>query len=173
MRNGASKKIAYCGACVAVGGIGILISAFTPVQIVSLILVSLALYIAFCRCGLVYGIISTLATVAIAFAVAGLRITFIFTAILFAPYAIIAFCMRKLSYLKAWQAVIRLVVTALIFTGAFFAIVGLFDVIAGTAQTTIIGKIGLIPTALIITVVCLPVDLFFFFGAERIIKMLK
>ncbi|MBR2988830.1 MAG: hypothetical protein IKC64_03805, partial [Clostridia bacterium] len=61
MAGGNSKKIAYAGACVAISQIGVLLSAFTPVQIVSLIIVSLAIYVAFRRCGVIYGIISAVA----------------------------------------------------------------------------------------------------------------
>ena len=173
MASGNSKKIAYCGACVAISQIGVLISAFTPMQIVPLILVSLALYVAFRRCGLVYGIISLVACIGLTFAISGLRLTFIFTALFFAPYALVAYATYKIGYQSVKCALVRIVVSGVTFLTSFLIIVLLFDVIAGTAISTIISKIGLIPTALVVMVVCLPVDLFFYYGAERVIKLLR
>lgn len=173
MASGNSKKIAYAGACVAISQIGVLLSAFTPAQIVPLIIVSLAVYVAFRRCGLLYGIISAVACVLLAFAITGLRLTFVFTAILFVPYAVVAYAMHKLPYQPLRYALIRLLIAGLTFLVAFLLIVLLFDVIAGTAITSIIEKIGLVPTALVVMVVCLPVDLFFYYGAERVIKLLR
>lgn len=173
MKERSSKKIAYCGACVAISQIGVLISAFTPVQIVPLILVSLALYVAFRRCGLVYGIISSIVCLGLTFAITGLRLSFVFVSLLFLPYAIVAYTMYRLSYFKPLHAVVRIAITAVIFAVAFLLIVNLFDLLTGTAIVTIINKIGLVPTTIVLVMACLPIDLFFSFGAEKIISMLK
>ncbi|MBR2988390.1 MAG: hypothetical protein IKC64_01550 [Clostridia bacterium] len=173
MAGGNSKKIAYAGACVAISQIGVLLSAFTPVQIVSLIIVSLAIYVAFRRCGVIYGIISAVACALLTFAITGVRITFIFTTVLFIPYAVIAYAMHKLPYQPIKFALLRLLIVGITFFSAFLLITLLFDVIAGTTMATIITKIGIVPTALVVMVVCLPVDLFFYYGAERVIKLLR
>lgn len=62
--------------CVALSAVVIAVSAFTPVQIVPLIFVSLCVYVAFRKTGIVYGILTALASVAISFGLGGLRTTF-------------------------------------------------------------------------------------------------
>ena len=99
--------------------------------------------------------------------------TFLFLCVAFVPYALVAFFMRKLSYRVVWQAIVRITVSAALFAGAFTAMAFLTDYVAGTSLMTIIEKVGVVWAILLVTLAALPVDLFFSFGAERIVKLLK
>jgi hypothetical protein len=172
-KDKSTKKIAYSAVLVAISVVVILISAFTPMQIVPLVFVSLAIYISFGRVGIGYGVITTVATVALAFFITGLGTTFFFLVILFVPYALLASAMQKLSYKVLWQAILRLAVTAITFCGAFFALTAMVDVVAGTSILAVIDKVGKILTALLVVVATLPVDFFFTYIANRIIRFMK
>ena len=168
-----TRKITYTAVCVAIAVISVLLSQFSPARIVPLILCSLAFYVAFARCGIVYGVISVIAGVAICFFISGINATFLFLCVVFAPYSILAFCMRKLSYKVTWQLVIRLVVSAVFFAVAFIVMMLLFDKIAGTSLSVLIDRIGKVWAGVLIVIAVLPVDLFFSYGAERVLKTLK
>ena len=172
-RDKSTKKIAYSAVLVAISVVVVLISAFTPMQIVPLVFVSLAIYIAFARLGIGYGIITAVATTALTFFIAGLNATFFCLVILFLPYALLASAMQKLSYKVLWQAIVRLVLTALLFGGAFFALTALVDIVAGTSILSVIEKIGKWITALLVVIATLPVDFFFTYIANRIIRFMK
>ena len=81
--------------------------------------------------------------------------------------------MRKLSYGVMWQAFVRLGVTIVFFAAAFTAMVFLTDFIAGTSLMSLLERVGKIWTVVIIIVVALPVDLFFSYAANRIVRLLK
>lgn len=169
----ATRRITYSAVCTAIAVAVILISRFSPMQIVPLIFASLAFYIAFLRCGAVYGIITSAVSILLGFFISGIGTTFLFLCIVFAPYALIAYFMRKLSYSVMWQAFVRLGVTIVFFAAAFTAIVFLTDFIAGTSLMSLIDRVGKIWTVVIVIVVALPVDLFFSSAANRIVRLLK
>ena len=172
-RRDATRRVTYSAVCTAIAVSVILISQFSPMRIVPLILASLAFYIAFVRCGVIYGAVTVAVSVIICFFVSGITTTFLFLCIVFAPYALIAFFMRKLSYRVMWQAVVRLAVTAAFFAVCFVVMVLLVDYIAGTSLMALIEKIGKVWAGVIIVVAALPVDFFFCYASDRIIKLLK
>lgn len=172
-RRDSTRRITYSAVCVALGVVAVLLSQFTSAQVVPLILVSLCVYIAFMRCGAVYGAITAAATVLVAFFVCGISLTFVFLCALFVPYAVAAFLMKRLTYAKTYQAIIRIIITAVLFCVSVILTVYLTDFVVGTRIGDLMDTIGKIPTALIITVVTLPVDPFFYFASSKILKLLK
>lgn len=172
-RRDATRRITYSAVCTAIAVTVILISHFSPMRIVPLILASLAFYIAFVRCGALYGIVTVAVSVLICFFVSGINTTFLFLCVVFAPYALIAFFMHKLSYKIMWQAIVRFAVTAVFFAACFAVMVVLIDYIVGTSLMTLIEKIGKVWAGVIIVVAALPVDFFFCYASDRIIKLLK
>lgn len=172
-RRERTRRITYSAVATAIAVVAVLLSNYTPMRIVPLIFASLAIYIACIRCGIVFGLITAAAAVLIAFALGGVGTTFLFLCVAFVPYALVAFFMRKLSYRVVWQAIVRIAVSAALFAGAFTAMAFLTDCVAGTSLMTIIEKVGMVWAILLVTLAALPVDLFFSFGAERIVKLLK
>lgn len=172
-RRERTRRITYSAVATAIAVVAVLLSNYTPMRIVPLIFASLAIYIACIRCGIVFGLITAVAAVLIAFALGGVGTTFLFLCVAFVPYALVAFFMRKLSYRVVWQAIVRIAVSAALFAGAFTAMALLTDYVAGTSLMTIIEKVGVVWAILLVTLAALPVDLFFSFGAERIVKLLK
>lgn len=172
-RKERTRRITYSAVATAIAVVAVLLSNYTPMRIVPLIFASLAIYIACIRCGIVFGIIAAVASVLIAFAVGGIAATFLFLCIAFVPYALVAYFMRGLSYRVTWQALVRIAVAAALFAAAFTAMAFLTDYVAGTSFMTVIEKVGKVWAILLVTLAALPVDLFFSFGAERIVKLLK
>ncbi len=173
MKSDLTKKIAYSAICTAISAVVVLITAFSPAKIVPLIFVSLCVYIAFKRCGIVYGILTAIATALISFALSGIQLSFVALVSLFIPYAIIAYAMQKLSYDKLLHAIIRLLITATLYAVAFIVIINLVDIIAGTTVMALVEKLGSVFVVIAMVVIALPVDFFFSYMSEKIIKLLK
>ena len=159
--------------CVALSAVAIALSAFTPAQIVPLIFVSLCVYVAFRKTGIVYGILTAIAAAAISFGFGGLRATFFFTIIFFIPYAVLCFLMQKLSYKVVWQAVIRILLTAALVAGAFFALLAIMNGVTGTTLERLVENAGVWLAVGAVTLATLPLDLFFSHVAEKIISKIK
>lgn len=168
-----TKRLACAAVCVALSAVVIAVSAFTPAQIVPLIFVSLCVYVAFRKTGVVYGILTALASAAISFGLGGLRTTFFFTIIFFIPYAVLCFAMQKLSYKIVWQAVVRIVLTAALVAGAFFALMAITDAVTGTTIMKLVERAGVWLAVGAVVLATLPLDLFFSHVAERVISKIK
>jgi hypothetical protein len=67
-----TKKITYSAVCVALSAVVVLLSHYTAL-IVPLVIASLCAYIAFSRCGWLYGVVMVVATTALAFFVCGIQ----------------------------------------------------------------------------------------------------
>ena len=172
MKNELTKKIAYSAICTAISVVAVLITVFSPAKIVPLIFVSLCVFVAFMRCGIVYGLLTALATGLICFAISGIQLSFIALVALFIPYAIIAYAINKLTYDKLSHAIIRLVITATLYAVAFIIMINLVDIIAGTAIMTLINKVGGVLVVIGMVIIALPLDFFFTYMANKILKLL-
>lgn len=113
------------------------------------------------------------ATVAFSFLMCNLSASFFFLVIIFVPYSLAAFFMRKLTYSKPIEAVIRLIVSLAVFVAAFTVLAFMLDFIAGTMITTIIERIGVVWAGVLICLVALPMDLLFSHFAAKVLKLLK
>ena len=94
-RRDATRRITYSAVCTAIAVTVILISHFSPMRIVPLILASLAFYIAFVRCGALYGIVTVAVSVLICFFVSGINTTFLFLCIWYNINRKRPLCLRK------------------------------------------------------------------------------
>lgn len=168
-----TRKITYSAVCVALAVVAILISQFSPARIVPLVVASLAVYIALVRCGLVYGLVTAVACVVIAFFLCGINVTFVFLCALFMPFSLLCYALRKLSYKVTWQAIVRILCNATLFCLSFLLIILLTDFIVGTSLSALVERVGVAWTVVLVTLITLPVDLFFLTASEKIIKLLK
>ncbi len=172
-RRERTRKITYSAVCTALAVVVTLIALFTPVNIVPLIGASFAVYVAFMRCGIGYGVITALVTAFLCFIIAGLNVTFIFLVIVFLPYALVVFLMRKLSYHVTWQAAVRIACSTLFFVITCTIIIGFTDFLTGTDIMAIADRVGKPVVIALIALITLPVDLFFTAFAQRVMRTLK
>lgn len=81
--------------------------------------------------------------------------------------------MQKLSYKVVWQAVIRILLTAALIAGAFFALLAITDAVAGTTIMKLVERAGTWLAAGAVVLATLPLDLFFSHVAEKVISKIK
>lgn len=120
-----AKRITTTAVCVALAVICIVLSAYLPLKITTLLVAAVCFFIAFCG-GFVYGLLAIAASLLIAFFAAGINTTFIFTALIFAPYSIFAFALKKLLYNSPKNIALRAALTAVLFNAAFALTVFVF-----------------------------------------------
>ncbi len=116
-----SRRIAYSATFTAISVAAILISRFVPITVTALLVCAVCYFLSFTVCGLGYGLLTIAASLLTAFLLGGISTVFIFDGLLFAPYSLIAYFMKKLPY-RGLYAAIRIAIV-LIFINAVFAII--------------------------------------------------
>jgi len=168
-----SRKVAYSATFTAVSALAILASRFLPIVATALLVCLVCYFLSFIICGFGYGLITIAASLLTAFFSGGFGTVFIFDLLLFAPYSIIAFFMRKLSYNGA-KAVIRVAITV-IFVNIVFAIIYFALASYISLDFTVFSKKlgGYAVLAVVLSVVAIITDYLFYQASEYFIKMLK
>jgi len=115
-----SRKIAYSATLTAISVIAVIVSRFLPITLSALLVCCACYFFAFFVCGFGYGILTIIASLLTAFFVSGVSTVLIFAGLVFAPYSIIAFFMKKVYYYKEGALIRGVVCTA--FANIVFAI---------------------------------------------------
>lgn len=167
-----TRKITYCAVCAAVAVIAVVICAYTPANIVPLALLSVAFYIAFCTIG-VWGLLSVAVTLIITFFMVGFRDSYVLALVLFTPYSVFAFLMRKIKYEGKKNCVIRAISAVMFFLTEAFVLLMLGGFLTGVDFMLVADKFGIWAVYVLFAVLSLPTDFFFVFAADRLLGALN
>lgn len=172
-----TRKVTYTAVGAAISAVCVFLTNFGWLKVSLLMAAALCYYIVFYKCGLWYGIADIAISLLIAFFAFGmtpLSSAFLLTALLFAPFALLAYLVRKLLYTRVPTALIRMAVMAgfanlslcaLWFTAKWVTTI---DIVA------IASRLGGYPVlALVFTLFVLSFDLLFNQLSIRIVKLLK
>lgn len=175
--NSPARKVAYSAAAAAIATLSAIAAVYLPLSIAPLVLSSFCFYIAFIKCGPVYGGVAVAATLLIAFfAGGGLNVTFVMLAVIFVPYSIAAFFMKKLSYRKPVQALLRVLITAAVINLTFMCVyfIVVYVAMGGIDVIGAMNKVGgYAVLALIATAIAVITDFLFTQLASLLMKYLK
>lgn len=172
-----TRKITYSAVGAAVSAVCVFLTNFGFLKVSLLMCAALCYYIVCIKCGIWYGLADVAVSLLITFFTGGVTVlssAFLLDVLVFAPYAIVAYLLRKLYYTK-WQ-------TALIRVGAMaaFANIALCAVWFCAKWVTTIDimaitdRLGGYPLlALVFTAFTLIFDLLFNQLAIRLCKLLK
>lgn len=108
-----SRKIAYSATFTAFSVIAVVISRFLPLTFFALIAPCVCCFLACIVCGLGYGFLTVIASLLTAFLLSGINTVFILDAILFLPYSLVAYFMRKIKYRGVGMAIRSVTVIAM------------------------------------------------------------
>lgn len=119
-----TRKVTYAAAATAIGTLCSVVAIYLPVKVMPLVATAFCFYFIFERCGWGYGILTQAAVLLATFLVGGVALsaTFVLLAIVFIPYAPIAYALRKLSYVKWQTALLRGAIVAIFVNLAFLAV---------------------------------------------------
>ena len=101
-----ARKIAYAATFTAVSVVAIVASRYLPVTLTALLACSVCYFLCLMRCGIGYGLLCITASLVVSFILGGVGTVFLLDAVLFAPYSLLAYLMKKLRY-SGKTAVIR------------------------------------------------------------------
>ena len=168
-----TRRITYTAVCAALGAMAVVICAYTPVNIVPLILYSAALYISLSLAG-AWGILCAAVALTIAFFVSGgFSDTFVLAAVLFTPYAFLAFLLRQLTYSGIKKAIARAAIMLAFFLLEAYAVLLLAEFLSGVDFTLIVNNIGVWALFVFFAAVSIPTDFFFVFATEKLLGVIN
>ena len=171
-----TKKITVSAVATALASVCIILTNFIPLRITLLMFAAGCFFVAFDKAGIVFGLITIAASILISFFTKPFSSAFFLTAIVFAPYSLVAYFMRKLYYTNLKGAAIRLAVSA-VFANVAFAAIWLLIKFVGIAidfsVADVIGKLGYFLVALILTVFFMLFDVVFNQVTLRLTKLIK
>lgn len=171
-----TRKVTYSAVGAAIAAVCLFLTNFGWLKVSLLMAAALCYYIVCCKCGLWYGIADVGISLLLVFFTGGvtpLSSAFLLTAIVFAPYALVSYFMRKLYYTKWQTALIRL---AIVTVFANLALIGVWFTAKWIAidVLSIAGKLGgYAVLAVVFTLFMLVFDLLFNQLSIRLIKLLK
>lgn len=172
-----TRKITYTAVGAALASVFVFLTNFGWLKVSFLMAASLVYFVICCKCGVWYGVADAALSLLLVFFTAGitpLSSAFLLTAFVFAPYAFIAYFMRKLGY-TAWRtACLRLGVVAAFANLAFLGVWLCAKWIATIDVAAIADKLGgyAVP-ALLFTAMALAFDFLFNQLSVRVLKLLK
>jgi len=116
-----ARKIAYAATFTAVSVVAIVASRYLPVTLTALLACSVCYFLCLMRCGIGYGLLCITASLVFSFILGGVGTVFLLDAVLFAPYSLLAYLMKKLRY-SGKTAVIRAGIIV-VFANIVFALI--------------------------------------------------
>lgn len=173
-----SRRVTYSAAAAAIGTLCSVVAIYLPVKVMPLVVTAFCFYLVFERCGISYGFITEAVTLLLTFFVSGVvvNVTFVMLALVFVPYAPLAYLIRRLRYDSVKTVLLRAAIVAVFVSLAFMCV---YFVVANVALEglDIIGMInkvgGYWVIALLLIPIAVSIDFLFTQMAVLIRKMLK
>ncbi|MCI8458936.1 MAG: hypothetical protein HFE46_04660 [Clostridia bacterium] len=172
-----TRKITYTAVGAAISAVFVCLTNFGWLKVSLLMAAALCYYIVCVKCGVLYGIADIAVSLLVAFFAFGvtpLSSAFLLTAFVFAPFAIVSYCIRKLYYTRVATAFLRVGIMAafanLSLCAVWFTAKWIFEGLV----TDMAAKVGgYAVLAMLFTLFMCVFDLLFNQLSIRIVKMLK
>ncbi len=152
-----SKKIALIATLAAVSLAVTVLAAFLPSKIAPLALAALCYLLAFSLVGWAGGVLCGGVVIVLTFVTTGLSSSFFLTVLLFFPYAIIAYLLRKVKYAKKTIA-IRILIVYVCFFAMSYALLRLGSALAGSSLAFLEESVGIWVASAVFALFCMPAD---------------
>ena len=180
-----ARKVAYSAIGAALSVVMITIAAWLPVTVAPLVLISVCYNIVAEKCGIGYGLITMVVSVALGFLCSAANIAvLVLIAVVFVPYSLLCMLIRRLDYRRVPSAIVRLIVVAafaalevLVVYNIGNALVGVNDYVDLSNIISFIAGgnfgIGYTMVTLLAVVLFVLVDLVYVYFCRRIVTKLK
>lgn len=180
-----ARKVAYSAIGAALSVVMITIAAWLPVTVAPLVLISVCYNIVAEKCGIGYGLITMVVSVALGFLCSAANIAvLVLIAVVFVPYSLLCMLIRRLDYRRVPSAIVRLIVVAafaalevLVVYNIGNALVGVNDYVDLANIISFIAGgnfgIGYTMVTLLAVVLFVLVDLVYVYFCRRIVTKLK
>lgn len=172
-----TRKITYSAVGAAVSSLCVALTNFGWLKVSLLMFAALCYYVVACKCGALWGLADIIISMLIAFFAFGLTplsSAFLLTALVFAPYAILGYFIKKLLYTNWKTALIRVAIIIafanLSLMCVWFCAKWIFDGLVTNAAAMVGGYAVL---AVIFTASAVLFDFLFNQLSIRLIKLIK
>lgn len=173
-----SRKITYSAVGAAISSLCVYLTNFGWLKVSLLMVAALCYFLIALKCGLFYGLMDIAVSLLIAFLAGGVTVfsyAFLADAIVFAPYAIVCYFMRKLPYNNWRTALIRLAIvlafSCAAFCGLWFSAIHFADMMDIRGWSEMVG--GYIVLNIIFTAFALVFDVLFYNLSTLVAKYIK
>lgn len=175
--RGGTVKLTTAAVCTAIAVLMCVAAAYLPLSIMPLYVAAFCIFLALKRAGKAYGLLCVAATVLLMFLMTGLSVKWLFLAVMFAPYGIMAYFIHRFTYFKVKTGILRGVCVIAFFNAALGVVYLLATrVLTGGIDLDIaawVNRIGGYPLlALIATLAMLPLDFAFSSASLVVLKRL-
>lgn len=136
-----SRRIAYAAAAAAIASVSAIATVYLPAKILPLVIASFCFFLAYVKCGVAYGIIAAAVTASVTFLCGGFCTSLAMLAVCFFPYSLLCLALRRFSYKKPINALIR-IAAAVVFANVAFAAVYFIAKYAVLGGMDIVGAVG-------------------------------
>ena len=173
-----TAKLTTAAVCTALAVIMCVMTAYLPLSFMPLYLAAFCIFSACRRSGLAYGILCALASIGLMFLMTGLSVKWLLFVVMFAPYGVIAYFMRRLTYFKVKTGIARVVAATVFFNVTFGAVYAIAVNVASVGTTGLdvvawasrVGGYAVFAAAA--TAVLLPLDFIFSAMSDVVFKRL-
>lgn len=168
-----TRKITYAAVCAAVGAVAVLIASYTPAKVVPLIFYSAAVYVSLCYVGW-WGLISAIVSLALSFFTAGgFTGSFVIALTVFTPYAFFTFAVRKITYGKVGQAILRGALAIADFLLEALVLLLLMQYLGDVNFVSVLNNVGSWALFLVLGLAAVPTDFFFCYATATVLYALN
>lgn len=159
----AAKKIAYSAAASAIAVVVSVITVFLPIRIMPLVIASFCFFLAYVKCGALYGTLCAAVTTLVTFLCGGVSSSLILLAVCFFPYSLLAVLLRRFDYRKVKGALIRVACVIALALAAMTAVyfIARAVLLGGMDIVAAVGKVGFALAAVIVAVAAVITDFLF------------
>lgn len=173
-----ARKVTYAAAAAAIGAVCSLLAIYLPTKVMPLVMTAFCFYVVFDRCGWMYGFITEAVVLLLTFFLSGvvINVTFVLLALVFVPYAPLAYLFRGVRYRGVRRILLRALAVAafanLALVCVYFTVVNV--TLSGLDIPAAVGKVGgYWVLALLLTPIAISVDFLFTQMSVLIGKILK
>lgn len=173
-----ARKATYAAAAAAIGAVCSLMAIYLPTKVMPLVMTAFCFYVVFDRCGWMYGFITEAVVLLLTFFLSGVafNVTFVLLALVFVPYAPVAYLLRQIRYRGIGRILLRVLAVAAFANVAlvcvYFTVVNV--TLPGLDIPAAVGKVGgYWVLALLLTPIAVSVDFLFTQMSVLIGKILK
>ncbi len=172
-----TRKITYSAVGAAISAVCVCLTNFGWLKVSLLMFAALCYYIIFIKCGLFYGLADIAISLLVAFFAFGitpLSSAFLLDSLIFAPFSLLCYIIKKLYYTKWQTALIRLVIMAAFANASLVAVWFTAKWITTIDIFMIASRIGgYAVLAMLFTLFALIFDFLFNQLSIRIVKLIK
>lgn len=176
VNKSATQKITFAAIATALASVMIILTNFLPLRISLLMLSALCYFLVFDKAGLFYGFLTIAASILISFFTKPFSSAFFLTVLVFAPYSVLAYFIKKLLFTNVKTVILRIAIMIAYSSLSFFAVYAFMQWLAAAIDFEVLSYVltySYIGITLLYSLAFIVFDFMFNQLSIRISKLIK